>query len=677
MYIYLSFASNILLFLLLKCFNYINCLHSRILMEQPLAFHSIVTTNIPYISPNNITKDKYMNKSENFIVNSEPPDDLYDDFSSSGDDDSKCILTGIEAHVQLASPYKAFCSCRSIASPLTTLNATNNPDLYKTLPADNRRKVYNGFKEVLEEISSNYKPSISASKTHYNPTAPLNFEQYAKFYYESTEFKDYGDVDEKTLNEMLSKENEYTCPVCKGEVGATPYISPMSFLYAVGVCKVFNCKISNNVSFDRKCYEYFDLPKGYQITQTLNPLGRDGSIKLSTGKVVTVSKVQFEEDTARRVDVHGTTKTLDFNRSGVALAEVVTAPLEMTRLEILETCRKIYELVFLNGLSNGNRFRGNFRFDINLSRPDGTNRVEVKNLNSFVTINKAINDYDPEKDYSFNFENFNNPSVLTKLVSEEQKNPENKSESILETIKNVFLSILKHIPDSDKYTPMGTTLKWNKHKGLEPTRSKLPSDCYGNYFEPNIPVIYQSDDLIKRITDCLPKSVKGLQSLLEKYPEVNKELLKEIYKYASWTEYYEKLCTYLDSRVAASHFVNLLLPVVKFSNKPLMSPERFSELLKLVLNYKLNLSDVEVELPRLLDYTGSFEDYFRSRNLLLYDLDKTKKLIDEYLKEHPLDYSMSKNPGYVARLTTNLVRSLDSKVSYQFVKECITNMLKK
>uniref|UniRef100_A0A3B0MEK0 Aspartyl/glutamyl-trna amido transferase, putative n=1 Tax=Theileria annulata TaxID=5874 RepID=A0A3B0MEK0_THEAN len=652
MCIFLSIASNIILFLSLKSFTYIACFHSRIFMEQPLAFHGNVTSNIPLIHPNNLNKDKYMNKSQEFSLNQEQADDLYEDFYSSGHDNSKTILTGIETHVQLASPYKAFCSCRSIASPLTTLNVTENPDLYKTLPADNRRKVYNGFKKVLEDIQSNYKPSISASKTHYDPTSPMNFEQYAKFYYDSKEFKAYGDVDEKTLNEMLLKENEYTCPVCKGEVGATPHISPMSFLYAVGVCKVFNCKISNEVSFDRKCYEYFDLPKGYQITQTLNPLGRDGSITLSTGKVVKISKIQFEEDTARRVDVHGTTKSLDFNRSGIALAEVVTAPLELTRSEILETCKKTYELIFLNGLSNGNRFRGNFRFDINLSRSDGSNRVEIKNLNSFVTINKAVNDYDPEKEYTFNSESFSNPSVLNQLVSEEKRNPENKGGSILETIKNVFLSILKNIPDGHKYTPMGTTLKWNKYKGLEPTRNKLPSDSYGNYFEPNIPVIYQSPDLIKRITDCLPKSLKGLESLLEKYPEVNKELLKEIYKYASWTEYYDKLCTYLDSRVAANHFVNLLLPLVKSTNKLLMPPERFSELLKLVLNYKLNLSDLEEELPNLLDYTGSFEEYFRSKNLLLYDLDKTKKLIDEYLKKHPLDYSMSK---YVVIYTLNII----------------------
>ncbi|UKK00014.1 aspartyl/glutamyl-tRNA amido transferase [Theileria orientalis] len=582
--------------------------------------------------------DKHMNQDPKFQVFSETMDDSNDEAFYYPDDDGKLILTGIEVHVQLASPFKAFCSCRSIASPVTKLNVSKNPDVYKTGPAKSRKKVYDGFKKVLDDIVRNYKPVVSISNTHRDTETPLNVEEYIKWFYESKEFAEYGDVDEKTLNDLLLNENQYTCAGCRGEVGTLPYISPMSFLYAVGVCKVLDCKIANKVSFDRKCYEYFDLPKGYQVTQTLNPLGRDGHINLSTGKVVRVSKVQFEEDTARRVE--NNPDNLDFNRSGVALAEIVTAACELTRSEILETCRTIYERVVFNGLSNGNRFRGNFRFDINLSRPDGTNRIEVKNLNSFAVINKSVKNYDPEKEYKFKSEEPLESSVLSKLMS--KHDVESKEESILDKIKNLFASVLEDVRNKDKYAPLGTTMKWDKEHGLRAMRHKLSSASYGNYFEVNIPVLYQSDELIKRITDCLPEQLDSLDKFVAKYPTVKRELLKEVYKHNSWVKYYEKLCSDLDPQVAASHFVNLLLPVVKATNKPLMPSQRFVELIKLVLDHRVNLSDVEDSMPHLLDYPDSFEEYFGSRNLLLHNLKRTRELIDDFLKDHPLDHKKSK-----------------------------------
>lgn len=199
--------------------------------------------------------------------------------------------------------------------------------------------------------------------------------------------------------------NTYICPVCTAQPGAMPTINKEAVRQVIRVGLALNSTIPEYSKFDRKNYFYPDLPKSYQISQYDMPLCLGGYLPLYLGdkgeeKGVTITRVHLEEDTAKLS--HGDGNTLvDFNRAGVPLMELVTEPVIRSGLEARLFCEGLQILYKTLKVSEANMEKGQMRCEANISvrlkeaQELGT-KVEVKNLNSFRVLEKAI-DYETKR----------------------------------------------------------------------------------------------------------------------------------------------------------------------------------------------------------------------------------------------------------------------------------------
>ena len=196
--------------------------------------------------------------------------------------------------------------------------------------------------------------------------------------------------------------NTYVCPVCLGLPGALPTINRQAVEYVLTTGAAIEASAPAATRWDRKNYFYPDLPKGYQISQYDLPLASLGRLTFDTSDgpfTVAITRAHLEEDTAKLVhatDANGRKVSLvDFNRSGTPLMEVVTEPDIRTAEQARRYAEELQLLLRSIGVSDADMERGQLRVEANVSlRPTGTEpfgtRVEVKNMNSFRALERAI-----------------------------------------------------------------------------------------------------------------------------------------------------------------------------------------------------------------------------------------------------------------------------------------------
>lgn len=196
-----------------------------------------------------------------------------------------------------------------------------------------------------------------------------------------------------------SEPNTHVCPTCLGLPGALPVAN----FEAIGKTQLLglalNCKLNEFSRFDRKHYFYPDLPKGYQISQYEFPLCDGGFITLDNGKKCELERIHLEEDTAKSIHKGGET-LIDYNKSGSPLVEIVTKPIFESALEAVEFAKKIQDIVRTLDIADVDMEKGQLRLEANISVRDDEMKekgilpdykVEVKNINSFKFMEKAIN----------------------------------------------------------------------------------------------------------------------------------------------------------------------------------------------------------------------------------------------------------------------------------------------
>lgn len=200
-------------------------------------------------------------------------------------------------------------------------------------------------------------------------------------------------------NREDDKPNKNICSICTGQMGVLPSLNAEALRKAILFGKAINSTFSNKIiSWDRKHYEYPDLPKNFQLTQFQHPIIPDGIVECyrNDGSIfkVEIEQVHIEEDAAKLI--HETNQTLvDFNKAGVPLIEIVTKPCIHNIADASTFAQYLQRIVQILNISEANLEKGQFKSDVSVSlRKIGSEtlnpRAEIKNLNSFKFMQEAI-----------------------------------------------------------------------------------------------------------------------------------------------------------------------------------------------------------------------------------------------------------------------------------------------
>ncbi len=185
-----------------------------------------------------------------------------------------------------------------------------------------------------------------------------------------------------------TKPNVNICPVCLAHPGTLPVINREAVRHVLRVGVALSGTLADYTEFDRKNYFYPDLPKGYQLSQYKYPLISGGELQ-----GVAVTRVHLEEDTASSIHEEGIGTTIDYNRAGIPLMELVTEPVITSAKEAGDFARELQLLLRYLGASDANMEKGEMRVEANVSVGRAGTRgtkVEIKNLNSFRAMERAV-----------------------------------------------------------------------------------------------------------------------------------------------------------------------------------------------------------------------------------------------------------------------------------------------
>ncbi|MBP5647708.1 Asp-tRNA(Asn)/Glu-tRNA(Gln) amidotransferase subunit GatB [Candidatus Saccharibacteria bacterium] len=342
-----------------------------------------------------------------------------------------------------------------------------------------------------------------------------------------TKTKLFSEVD----NDARGKEpNSCVSPVDYALPGMLPRLNGEAIKFAIRAGRAMNCKINASSRFDRKHYFYPDSPKGYQITQFYHPIIGEGYVELPSGTRVRIEHAHLEGD-AGKLTHFDTYSLVDLNRVDTPLIEIVSMPDIHSAKDVHDYCKELWRLMCYAGVTYGDLYNGNMRFDVNISlAPEGAKelgtRTEVKNLNSFRSAERAT-EYEIARQ--------------TKMLESGKK------------IKQ-------------------ETRGWNDATGkTSPQRSKEEAKDYRYMPEPDIPPVNLTPEFIKTEVDKLPlmpsdyrEKFNGIISndileilldypdLMKKLNEIDKKYVKSISNlFASVLLAEEKAAEYLNDLPSA------------------------------------------------------------------------------------------------------------------------------
>ncbi len=358
---------------------------------------------------------------------------------------------------------------------------------------------------------------------------------------------------------FADKPNIYTCPVCLGLPGALPVPNRKAIEWTIRLGLALGCDIPLESKFDRKNYFYPDLPKGYQISQYDQPFCVNGCVETDYGDV-RIRRVHLEEDTGKLI--HTTLNTqpitlIDFNRSGVPLVEIVTEPDILSGDHAKAYLKKLTQIIRYLDISDCDMEKGSMRCEPNISvmksqvpNPKSQKmpsyKVEVKNINSYTFVKKAI-DYETKR----------------------------------------------HIGLLEKgETPKQETRGWNEGKNeTVPQRSKEEADDYRYFPEPDIPPFVWTDEFISTLRSTLPELPDAKRKRFESDYVLNAQDSAQLTESAAVADYFEEAVRVgrdLSPKKIANWMINRKIDIDEVMSAKLV--ERIVEASKTV-----DVDDVELE----------------------------------------------------------------------------------
>jgi aspartyl-tRNA(Asn)/glutamyl-tRNA(Gln) amidotransferase subunit B len=408
--------------------------------------------------------------------------------------------------------------------------------------------------------------------------------------------------------EFGSRPNENTCPICLGMPGVLPVLNKRFLESSMKACLATHCTIEPMNRFARKNYFYPDLPKGYQISQFELPLGTKGYINIHVNgvqKTIGLTRIHMEEDAGKLI--HGENlgspgkSYVDFNRTGVPLCEVVSEPDMRSSEEARAYLSELKTILEYTEVSDCNMEEGSFRCDANVSiRPVGQKefgtRTEIKNLNSFKFVQKAIE-----------FEVARQTKVLDQGDTVKQET---------------------RLYDSDR----GETF---------PMRSKEEAHDYRYFPDPDLVPILVDEAWVERIRQTLPElPEQKRERFIKQYgiPEYDTGVLTSSKPLAA---YFEECATlYPQPKTISNWLMGDLLRELKKDGKDILncpiSPSALVDLLKLIDSGTISGNIAKVVFEEMYQTQNSASSIVEKKGLKqITDSSAIEKIVEEVLQANP------------------------------------------
>jgi len=427
------------------------------------------------------------------------------------------------------------------------------------------------------------------------------------------EMKSHTKVFSRGLNGYNKTPNSNIDPIDMAFPGTLPVLNKECVKKSIMMASILNCKIPEYMTFDRKNYFYPDLPKGYQLTQFFNPVGTNGYIDIDvngTNKRVFVHDIHLEEDAAS-LDHYYNTSTIDYNRAGVPLLELVTEPCINSADEaiaFLEQVRNIYQYT---DISECDSKKGQIRCDVNVSIMNendtelGT-KVEVKNVNSFANIRETIN-YEIKR-------------------QSELKSSGRYNEVIQET---------RRYDDES-----GTTIHM---------RSKVDAIDYKYFTEPNIPRFKISEELVNEIKNNIPMLANDRKAKYISEYSLSEYDASVLVKDKKVSDYFEECISYGCNPKSACNWITTRLLGELNKNEisideVYIKPNMINELVQLVENKKISSDQAKKVFTYMLEENITPLEIVKKYEMeVIEDSGLIESLVNEVISENEKAISDYKN----------------------------------
>ena len=448
--------------------------------------------------------------------------------------------------------------------------------------------------------------------------------------------------------EFGAKPNTHTCPVCTGMPGSLPVLNKKVVEYAMSVGLAANCGINQFCKFDRKNYFYPDNPQNYQISQLYLPICHDGYIPIDTPageKKIRIHEIHMEEDAGKLIhDEWEDCSLVDYNRSGVPLIEIVSEPDMRSADEVIAYLEKLRLIIQYLGASDCKLQEGSMRADVNLSvrevgAPEFGTRTEMKNLNSFKAIARAIEG---------------------------------------ERVRQIEL-----IEDGKKV--IQETRRWDDNKeSSHAMRSKEDAQDYRYFPDPDLVPVWISDEWIERVKAAQPElRTEKLARYESEYglPQYDAEILTGSKHLADVFEQTVAICGKPKevSNWLMTEAMRLLKEQEQEPEDMKFSPKNLAKLISLVEKNVINRTVAKDVFEAVFKEDVDPEGYVEEHGLkVVNDTDALTKTIEELLEKNPqsvADFKAGKEKamGFIVGQTMRAMKGkADPAVVNQLVRELMS-----
>ena len=443
--------------------------------------------------------------------------------------------------------------------------------------------------------------------------------------------------------------NTQVCPVCMALPGALPVLNEKVVEYAVKAGLATNCEIAKDSRNDRKNYFYPDLPKSYQISQSDKPLCNHGYIEIEDDngnvKKVRILRIHIEEDAGKlNHNEFGSGSLVDLNRSGVPLIEIVSEPDLRSEAEADRYLKKLKSILQYIDVSDCKMQEGSFRADVNVSvhkkeEPFGT-RTEMKNMNSFKSISRAI-------EYEKN-----------RQINELEKG-------------NIIIQ---------------ETLRWDDLEGKTfPMRNKEDAQDYRYFPEPDLGIIQLSEEYVENVRKQLPEMPESRKNrymneigLSEKDSNsiTSSKYLSDLFEEAGKISgNYKAVCNWINSDIARILNEKELEP-----EEIPFTAEELAEMIKLIDKGTISSSIAKKVLDELFENPRDPNKIIEEKGWIqISDETQIKEVVLKVLSENEqsvLDYKAGKDRA-LGYLVGRAMKQTKGKANPKMLNEMFIEELKK